>query len=87
MINANAAAKWVINYLPTELLRYNLKIEDSPVEPSDLAHIIKAVETGEISENGGKKVLKLMMDARIKRRVTNLKMSITSIVFGPLYTF
>jgi aspartyl-tRNA(Asn)/glutamyl-tRNA(Gln) amidotransferase subunit B len=62
--NAKAAANWLMGDVSSALNRADVAIEDSPVEASQLALLLKRIADGTISNNAGKKVFSLMWDAQ-----------------------
>jgi len=62
--NAKAAANWLMGDVSSALNRADVAIEDSPVEASQLALLLKRIADGTISNNAGKKVFSLMWEAQ-----------------------
>jgi aspartyl-tRNA(Asn)/glutamyl-tRNA(Gln) amidotransferase subunit B len=62
--NAKAAANWLMGDVSSALNRADVAIENSPVEASQLALLLKRIADGTISNNAGKKVFSLMWDAQ-----------------------
>ncbi|PQO90669.1 Asp-tRNA(Asn)/Glu-tRNA(Gln) amidotransferase GatCAB subunit B [Massilia phosphatilytica] len=62
--NAKAAANWLMGDVSSALNRADIAIENSPVEASQLALLLKRIADGTISNNAGKKVFSLMWDAQ-----------------------
>jgi aspartyl-tRNA(Asn)/glutamyl-tRNA(Gln) amidotransferase subunit B len=62
--NAKAAANWLMGDVSSALNRADVAIENSPVEASQLALLLKRIADGTISNNAGKKVFSLMWEAQ-----------------------
>jgi aspartyl-tRNA(Asn)/glutamyl-tRNA(Gln) amidotransferase subunit B len=62
--NAKAAANWLMGDVSSALNRADVGIEESPVEASQLALLLKRIADGTISNNAAKKVFSLMWDAQ-----------------------
>ncbi|KQY18618.1 glutamyl-tRNA amidotransferase [Massilia sp. Root133] len=62
--SAKAAANWLMGDVSSALNRADVAIEDSPVEASQLALLLKRIADGTISNNAGKKVFSLMWEAQ-----------------------
>ena len=62
--NAKAAANWLMGDVSSALNRADVAIEESPVEASQLALLLKRIADGTISNNAGKKVFSLMWEAQ-----------------------
>jgi aspartyl-tRNA(Asn)/glutamyl-tRNA(Gln) amidotransferase subunit B len=62
--NAKTAANWLMGDVSSALNRADVAIEESPVEASQLALLLKRIADGTISNNAGKKVFSLMWDAQ-----------------------
>jgi aspartyl-tRNA(Asn)/glutamyl-tRNA(Gln) amidotransferase subunit B len=62
--NAKAAANWLMGDVSSALNRADVAIEDSPVEASQLALLLKRIADGTISNNAAKKVFSLMWEAQ-----------------------
>ena len=62
--NAKAAANWLMGDVSSALNRADVGIEESPVEASQLALLLKRIADGTISNNAGKKVFSLMWEAQ-----------------------
>jgi aspartyl-tRNA(Asn)/glutamyl-tRNA(Gln) amidotransferase subunit B len=66
VVKAGAPPKRAANWIQTEMLA-RLKdagkgIEDSPLNPADLAQVIRIVEGGQITSQGGKKLLERLFE-------------------------
>jgi aspartyl-tRNA(Asn)/glutamyl-tRNA(Gln) amidotransferase subunit B len=55
--NPKAAANWILNELLRELKKSNADISASPIAPENLAHMIKMIDSGQISGKMAKDVL------------------------------
>ena len=62
--NAKAAANWLMGDVSSALNRADVGIEESPVEASQLALLLKRIADGTISNNAAKKVFSLMWEAQ-----------------------
>ena len=62
--SAKAAANWLMGDVSSALNRADVAIENSPVEASQLALLLKRIADGTISNNAGKKVFSLMWEAQ-----------------------
>ncbi len=62
--NAKAAANWLMGDVSSALNRADVAIENSPVEASQLALLLKRIADGTISNNAGKKVFSLMWETQ-----------------------
>ncbi|MFL6635816.1 MAG: Asp-tRNA(Asn)/Glu-tRNA(Gln) amidotransferase subunit GatB, partial [Massilia sp.] len=62
--NAKTAANWLMGDVSSALNRADVAIEESPVEASQLALLLKRIADGTISNNAGKKVFSLMWEAQ-----------------------
>jgi Asp-tRNA(Asn)/Glu-tRNA(Gln) amidotransferase B subunit len=57
---AGAVARWIINELPRELGERELT--EVPLTPASLGSLVKAVESGQISNPAGKEVFAVLID-------------------------
>jgi aspartyl-tRNA(Asn)/glutamyl-tRNA(Gln) amidotransferase subunit B len=55
-----AASNWIMGDLLRDLKEYNKTIEESPIEPKEIADLIRLVESGEISSKMAKDVFEIM---------------------------
>jgi aspartyl-tRNA(Asn)/glutamyl-tRNA(Gln) amidotransferase subunit B len=62
--NAKAAANWMMGDVSSTLNREGVELDDSPVEASQLALLIKRIADGTISNKAAKEVFAAMWDAR-----------------------
>ncbi|WP_371765933.1 Asp-tRNA(Asn)/Glu-tRNA(Gln) amidotransferase subunit GatB [Massilia sp.] len=62
--SAKAVANWLMGDVSSALNRADVAIENSPVEASQLALLLKRIADGTISNNAGKKVFSLMWEAQ-----------------------
>jgi aspartyl-tRNA(Asn)/glutamyl-tRNA(Gln) amidotransferase subunit B len=62
--NAKAAANWMMGDVSSTLNREGVELDDSPVEASQLALLIKRIADGTISNKAAKEVFAAMWEAR-----------------------